>query len=88
MNETLCRRQAMPGLDSAVVFREVQPKFYAHHHDHRVLLALSVAAMATPGHSLLEDFSWVAKSFPNYVIKMQSLGANIEVAAVQESIKC
>jgi len=49
------------------------------YHDHRMILALSVAALASPGSSLIQDISAVSKTYPTFAEQMRSIGANIEV---------
>lgn len=48
------------------------------HGDHRIALALGIAALTAKGTTLVEDSSCIAKSFPYFVPTMQSLGAQIE----------
>jgi len=48
------------------------------HSDHRIALSLAVAAMGVPtGTSTIEGVGCVAKSYPDFVGAMQSLGADI-----------
>ena len=47
------------------------------HKDHRIAMALAVAALAAEGPSEIEDTACIAKSFPNFVETFQSVGANI-----------
>jgi 3-phosphoshikimate 1-carboxyvinyltransferase len=42
-------------------------------------MALSVAAMAASGESLIHDISCIAKTYPSFVKDFQSIGAKIEV---------
>lgn len=48
------------------------------HGDHRIALALAVAALAAKGESTIQDVDCVAKTFPNFVQSFQSIGAIIE----------
>lgn len=46
--------------------------------DHRMALALSVAALAANGESVVQHIACVSKTYPNFQIEMQSLGAQIQ----------
>jgi 3-phosphoshikimate 1-carboxyvinyltransferase len=49
------------------------------HHDHRLVLALSVAAMAaTSGESIIEGTAASEKTYPGFLKDFQGLGAHIE----------
>lgn len=48
------------------------------HNDHRVALALIVAALGAKGESQLEGTGCIAKSYPTFVRDMQGIGARIE----------
>ena len=47
------------------------------HADHRIAMALAVAAMAAEGNSLIHGVACVEKSFPNFVETLRSLGGKI-----------
>jgi 3-phosphoshikimate 1-carboxyvinyltransferase len=47
------------------------------HHDHRVVMALSIAAMASDNESIIDTAEAVSVTYPNYVNTMRKLGANI-----------
>ena len=47
------------------------------HHDHRVVMALSIAAMSANGETLIDTAEAVSVTYPNYVQTMRKLGANI-----------
>lgn len=47
------------------------------YHDHRMVMALTVAALGAKGESIVEDIACVAKSYPAFCADMQKLGANI-----------
>lgn len=49
------------------------------HHDHRVVMALSLAAMAADGPSEIDTAESVAVTIPAYVDLMTTLGANLHV---------
>jgi 3-phosphoshikimate 1-carboxyvinyltransferase len=48
------------------------------HHDHRIAMALSVAALAADGPSLICDVECVTKSFSGFALALQKLGGKIE----------
>jgi 3-phosphoshikimate 1-carboxyvinyltransferase len=50
------------------------------HADHRVVMALAVAAMGAAGTTRIATAEAAAVTFPNFVELMQSLGAAIEIA--------
>ena len=49
------------------------------HHDHRIAMSLTVAAMAAQGESSIENIDCIAKSYPNFAESLQQLGARIEI---------
>ena len=51
------------------------------HHDHRVVMALSLAGMVAEGKTEIKTAESVAITFPSYVEKMCQLGARMEVIA-------
>lgn len=48
------------------------------HHDHRIGMALAVAALAAKGETLIEHTTCVAKTYPTFVPDFKNLGAHIE----------
>jgi 3-phosphoshikimate 1-carboxyvinyltransferase len=48
------------------------------HLDHRIVMALTIAAMGAKGESKIENVDCVAKSYPTFAQDFQSLGAAIE----------
>ncbi|MBS0623472.1 MAG: 3-phosphoshikimate 1-carboxyvinyltransferase [Verrucomicrobia bacterium] len=48
------------------------------HHDHRIAMALAVAALGAKGETHIEDIRCIAKSYPTFVRDFQHLGAQIE----------
>ncbi|MGE5196459.1 MAG: 3-phosphoshikimate 1-carboxyvinyltransferase [Anaerolineae bacterium] len=48
------------------------------HGDHRVALALAVAALAAEGQSLIANTDCIAKTYPSFVKDFQRLGVNIQ----------
>ncbi|AEF95859.1 3-phosphoshikimate 1-carboxyvinyltransferase [Methanotorris igneus] len=49
------------------------------YHDHRLVMAFTIAGMKAEGETVIEGEEAVRISFPNFVEVMKSLGANIEV---------
>ncbi len=49
------------------------------YHDHRLVMAFTVAGLKAEGETVIDDESSVKISFPNFVEVMKSLGANITV---------
>ncbi len=47
------------------------------HHDHRIVMASSVAALIAEGPSEVEHAEYAAVSFPNFYELMTSINANI-----------
>lgn len=44
--------------------------------DHRIAMALSIAALAADGESFIEDIECIEKSFPSFISLFQSIGAD------------
>lgn len=49
--------------------------------DHRIAMALSVAALSARGDSLITNVACVEKSYPHFAESLQSLGAAIEITS-------
>jgi 3-phosphoshikimate 1-carboxyvinyltransferase len=49
------------------------------HKDHRVVMALALAAMIAEGETIIDTAECAAITYPNFVRDFQTLGANIEV---------
>lgn len=49
------------------------------HHDHRMAMALTVAALGAEGSSCIHGVECVAKTFPGFFEAMKGLGAQLEV---------
>lgn len=47
------------------------------HKDHRVAMALAVAALGASGTTEIDDVDWVDKTYPSFVDDIQMLGGNI-----------
>ena len=52
-------------------------KLYSH-KDHRIAMALSVAALVAKGTSLIDDVECIAKTYPSFIDDFRRLGAKIE----------
>jgi len=50
------------------------------HGDHRIVMALAVAAMAIEKHSTIDSAEAINVTFPSYVNLMKKLGANMEIS--------
>ncbi len=48
------------------------------HNDHRIAMALSIAAMHASGESIIYDTGCVEKTFPNFIQILNSLHANVQ----------
>lgn len=46
-------------------------------HDHRIAMAVAVAALGAEGKSVVQDTACVAKSFPGFAAVMAGLDAHI-----------
>lgn len=49
------------------------------YHDHRMVMSLTIAALGAEGESIIEGLDAIAKSYPNFVEDMRSLGAPLEI---------
>jgi 3-phosphoshikimate 1-carboxyvinyltransferase len=49
------------------------------HHDHRVVMALSIAGLIAEGKTEIDSAESVNVTFPDYVKLMKALGARMEV---------
>jgi len=47
------------------------------HHDHRIAMACSVAALGADGETEIRDADCVSKSYPKFYEDLRSLGGNI-----------
>ena len=52
--------------------------FIDGHHDHRIVMATSVAALNADGPSVIDNAEYAGVSYPNFYESLKSLGANIE----------
>lgn len=55
----------------------LQGAFLNSHNDHRIAMALIVAALAASGDSCLEGAECIAKSYPSFISDFQKIGARI-----------
>ena len=51
------------------------------HGDHRLAMALAIAALMAEGESVIEDTACISDSFPGFVEILQELGAEIDVVS-------
>lgn len=49
------------------------------HHDHRVVMALTIAALGATGTTTIDTAESVAVTYPTFIESMQQLGARIEI---------
>lgn len=49
------------------------------HHDHRLAMALTVAALSAKGESQIDGVACIKKTYPHFAHEFQRLGAAIEV---------
>lgn len=47
------------------------------HRDHRIAMALSVAALAAQGETIVDDVGCIEKSYPSFISDFQQLGAKL-----------
>lgn len=68
-------------LPAGLIIRKSQPRpaELDGKGDHRIVMALSIAAMATDGQCSIDTAEAVNVTFPDYVKLMKNLGANIEI---------
>lgn len=59
-------------------YSDLKGTFIDGRHDHRIVMATSVAAMAAEGPSVITDAEFAGVSFPNYYESMKALGASID----------
>jgi 3-phosphoshikimate 1-carboxyvinyltransferase len=52
------------------------------HQDHRIAMALAVAALGADGESLIHDTQWAAKTYPGFAEDLSSLGAQVVKSSV------
>ena len=68
-------------LPDGMIIKGTKPKAarLAGHKDHRIVMALAVAAMAADDCSLVDDAEAASVTFPNFTELMQAIGASIEL---------
>ena len=52
--------------------------FIDGHHDHRIVMAATIAALIAEGPSIIDNAEYVGVSYPEFFDHMKALGANIE----------
>ena len=52
--------------------------FVESHQDHRVAMALAIAAMGAKGKTMIDGIDCIAKSYPNFVADLQLIGAKMQ----------
>lgn len=57
----------------------VASKNLKSHHDHRIAMSLAVASLGTLGESVIHETEWAAKTYPEFALDLQVLGAAISV---------
>ncbi|PIE04335.1 MAG: hypothetical protein CSA76_04790 [Spirochaetales bacterium] len=57
---------------------DLKGAFIDGHHDHRIVMASSIAALTAQGPSIVSDADYVGVSYPNFHETMVSIGADIE----------
>ena len=58
---------------------KLHPAQLSGHHDHRIVMALSLAAMSLEKESTIDTAQAVNVTFPDYIKLMQSIGADIKL---------
>ena len=68
-------------LPDGIIIRpgKVSPTALEGYGDHRIVMALSLAAMAVEGSTTISTAEAIDVTFPEFVTLMKSLGANMEV---------
>ena len=49
------------------------------HHDHRIAMALAVAALKANGETIIEEAQAVKKSYPDFYNDLKTLGASVSL---------
>jgi len=57
------------------------------HNDHRIAMACTVAGLIAKGPTLIEGAECIAKSYPEFIEHMQSLGAEIETDQTSKEMR-
>jgi 3-phosphoshikimate 1-carboxyvinyltransferase len=56
----------------------LRPARLASHHDHRVVMTMSLAALVADGETRISDAECVKKTFPHFIEQMQGIGADMQ----------
>ena len=67
--------------DGIIIYpcKEAAAADFSGHADHRIVMALSLAAMAVDGKSTIDTAEAISVTFPDYVDLMKNLGAKMEI---------
>jgi 3-phosphoshikimate 1-carboxyvinyltransferase len=82
MREELSRMGAkITELDDGLVIEEspLRPAKVHGHHDHRVVMALAVAATGVQGETEISTAEAMEVTFPDFVEKMSNMGADFQI---------
>jgi 3-phosphoshikimate 1-carboxyvinyltransferase len=65
--------------DTLTVYHsDLKGAFIDGHHDHRIVMASSIAALIADGPTIIDHAEYTGVSYPNFYETMKSLGADIE----------
>jgi len=65
--------------DSLTIYpSKLHGAFIDGHHDHRIVMATTIAALNADGPTIIDNAEYVGVSYPNFYEQLKSLGANIE----------
>lgn len=65
--------------DSLTIYNsKLHGAFIDGHHDHRIVMASTIAALIADGPSIIDNAEYVGVSYPNFYETLKYLGANIE----------
>ncbi|MBI9105694.1 MAG: 3-phosphoshikimate 1-carboxyvinyltransferase [Spirochaetales bacterium] len=71
--------------DSLTIYHsDLKGTFIDGHHDHRIVMATSIAALIADGPTIIDHAEFTGVSYPGFYETMKSLGANIERLEVVE----
>lgn len=65
--------------DSLTIYHsELHGAFIDGHHDHRIVMATSIAALIADGPTIIDHAEYAAVSYPTFYEDLKAIGANIE----------
>ena len=65
--------------DSLTIYEsKLHGAFIDGHHDHRIVMATTIAALISEGPTIIDNAEYVGVSYPNFYETIKYLGANIE----------